>query len=296
MVESPRQEREIRSRSLAPGDAPRAGGNGGGKTRILDFLHRPHEQDGEMGGFAPQMRDLSALSSWAIFRRKFLPRWLFPFQKRSAGGADRQTGLGSGGTLLFSRCRRKKRKGKERAEEVEENRREKVASPDPETTEGINGGAGGRSLDAAVGARKPKEISFDIGMGVGMAFMLFRWATELNKIKELRIQMEMLLKEIKDEIPKKALRNEIWINWKQSKHSEQLQLELDREDSVMISERGQIEVACGITDSSESHQLGKDNNNVLLGVSASELEKRLSELIHGRQKEPIGLRTHKEEA
>ena len=75
MVESPRLEREIRSRSLAPGDVPRVlVAAEAGKTWILDFLHRPHVQDGEMGGFAPQTRDLSALSSWAIFRRKFLPR------------------------------------------------------------------------------------------------------------------------------------------------------------------------------------------------------------------------------
>nr|XP_018677552.1 PREDICTED: uncharacterized protein LOC108952087 [Musa acuminata subsp. malaccensis] len=107
-----------------------------------------------------------------------------PFQKRSIDGGGEQTGLGMGGTVFFSRCRRKKRKGKERTEEGEENRREKVASPDSKMTKGINGGAGVRSLDAFAGARKPKEISFDIGMGVGMAFILFRWATELNKMKE----------------------------------------------------------------------------------------------------------------
>lgn len=36
-----------------------------------------------------------------------------------------------------------------------------------------------------------------------MALALSRWSTEFNKMTELRVQMEMLLKEIKEEIPKK---------------------------------------------------------------------------------------------
>lgn len=53
--------------------------------------------------------------------------------------------------------------------------------------------------------RKPEEVSLNLGMGIGMVFLLARSATEFNKMVELRAQMEMLLKDIKDEIQRKEV-------------------------------------------------------------------------------------------
>lgn len=47
--------------------------------------------------------------------------------------------------------------------------------------------------------RKP-EMSFNLGMGVGIAFALSKWETEFNRMKDLHFQMEMLLKEIRSEV------------------------------------------------------------------------------------------------
>ena len=126
MVDSSRLEREIRSRSLAPGDVPRVlVAAEAGKTWILDFLHRPHVQDGEMGGFAPQTRDLSALSSWAIFRRKFLPRWLF--RSRSGPSTAVANRRGSEWVVRYSsrgvaERRGRGKKGQRRGRRIEEKR------------------------------------------------------------------------------------------------------------------------------------------------------------------------------
>lgn len=49
--------------------------------------------------------------------------------------------------------------------------------------------------------RKP-EISFNLGVGVGIAFALSRWETEFNRMKDLHFQMEMLLNDIRSEVAK----------------------------------------------------------------------------------------------
>ncbi|XP_020265722.1 protein POLAR LOCALIZATION DURING ASYMMETRIC DIVISION AND REDISTRIBUTION-like [Asparagus officinalis] len=51
--------------------------------------------------------------------------------------------------------------------------------------------------------RKHEDLSLTVGMGLGMAFLLAKSAAEFNKMRELRAEMEMLLKEIKSEVQSK---------------------------------------------------------------------------------------------
>ncbi|KAJ6849776.1 protein POLAR LOCALIZATION DURING ASYMMETRIC DIVISION AND REDISTRIBUTION-like [Iris pallida] len=58
------------------------------------------------------------------------------------------------------------------------------------------------SVSAAPGATR-EELSYNLGMGMGLAFLLAKSAAEVNKMMELRGQMEMLLKEVRTEIRRK---------------------------------------------------------------------------------------------
>nr|CAD1827814.1 unnamed protein product [Ananas comosus var. bracteatus] len=50
---------------------------------------------------------------------------------------------------------------------------------------------------------KPEDVCLTLGMGVSLVFLLTKSATELNKITELRRQIEMLLVDIKNQMRKK---------------------------------------------------------------------------------------------
>ncbi|XP_042507560.1 protein POLAR LOCALIZATION DURING ASYMMETRIC DIVISION AND REDISTRIBUTION-like [Macadamia integrifolia] len=51
--------------------------------------------------------------------------------------------------------------------------------------------------------RFTKELSFNLGLGVGLAFLIAASKSEFKKMMELQTQMEMLLKEIKDGMQRK---------------------------------------------------------------------------------------------
>ncbi|KAJ4959449.1 hypothetical protein NE237_026560 [Protea cynaroides] len=51
--------------------------------------------------------------------------------------------------------------------------------------------------------RLKKELSFNVGLGVGLAFVIASSRSEFQKMMELRTQMEMLIKEIKDGMQRK---------------------------------------------------------------------------------------------
>ncbi|KAJ4950674.1 hypothetical protein NE237_027506 [Protea cynaroides] len=51
--------------------------------------------------------------------------------------------------------------------------------------------------------RYMKELSFNLGLGVGLVYLIAESKTEIKKMMELRTQMEMLLKEIKDGMQRK---------------------------------------------------------------------------------------------
>ncbi|XP_065040719.1 protein POLAR LOCALIZATION DURING ASYMMETRIC DIVISION AND REDISTRIBUTION-like isoform X1 [Musa acuminata AAA Group] len=312
-----------------------------GKMRIVDFLHEPHEGDDVPGDFgSPQRGDLFSIDSSGSPPRKFLPRWrLFPFRKPSLCSRGGETRPGSGHTVPSPH---KKMKGRERGAEQEEDAKEKS-----KMAEGIDGRDCVRSLDPPAGPRKPEDVSFNLGMGIGMALALSRWSTEFNKMTELRVQMEMLLKEIKEEIPKKdtgfgiirsnhnfvsslsdcsrdvseynpiSFQNhradfhmeEAKSTVESDRHSNneldnenqsmdqleaelafelgQLQLSLGGKDSMKLSEQERMELAHEEASTSESHEPSDENHNVHCGVPASELERRLYELICSRQEERI---------
>ncbi|KAJ6804050.1 protein POLAR LOCALIZATION DURING ASYMMETRIC DIVISION AND REDISTRIBUTION-like [Iris pallida] len=56
----------------------------------------------------------------------------------------------------------------------------------------------GLEASAAPGGKR-EGLSFNLGMGIGLVFLLAKSATEVNKMTELRAQMEMLLKEVRTE-------------------------------------------------------------------------------------------------
>ncbi|KAJ0965899.1 hypothetical protein J5N97_027037 [Dioscorea zingiberensis] len=61
----------------------------------------------------------------------------------------------------------------------------------------------GKEFSDSSGHESKDVVSPNLGMGVGLIFLLVRTATEFNKMIELRKEMEVLLRDIKDEIRKK---------------------------------------------------------------------------------------------
>ncbi|KAL0910608.1 hypothetical protein M5K25_021607 [Dendrobium thyrsiflorum] len=91
------------------------------------------------------------------------------------------------------------------------NRRKRAPATSGEKPIGRDAIAGGRvdsggrllpEMGLSSGVR-PNEIAFNLGMGIGMAFLLAGNTNEMNKMVELRKQMEMLLKEIKGEVQRR---------------------------------------------------------------------------------------------
>ncbi|WOL13515.1 protein POLAR LOCALIZATION DURING ASYMMETRIC DIVISION AND REDISTRIBUTION-like isoform X1 [Canna indica] len=332
------------SRSLGAFGAPAAAVETE-KMRIVDWLRDPDEQDDKLNDCSRQRRDLCAVVSSGAALRKFLPKSIFRFKKRQPDSCSDHICHGRSRSVPFLRCRQK-RKGKEPGEVLREDGTEKLSSSDSKTMEGISGGASDSSLQWATG-RNPEETSFNLGMGIAMAFMLSRWETEFKKLKELQFEMEVLLKEIRDKVATKDVTSGIMESYNKfsssssdcsldvskcnstsfqnhrtifqmeeanstaesDRHSddqisienqsmdqleaelifelEQLQLNLERKDSAMLSERERLELAYETTSSSESSKHQEEYDNVHCGVSASELERRLYELIHTRQQEEI---------
>ncbi|KAJ8497278.1 hypothetical protein OPV22_007830 [Ensete ventricosum] len=309
--------------------------------RIVDFLREPHEGVDEMGDVRSAQRgDLFSIDASGSPPRKFLPRWrFFPFQKPSLCSRGGETGPGSGHPVPSPH---KKMKGRERGAEQKEDAKEKS-----KMAEGIDGRDCVRSLDPPAGPRKPEDVSFNLGMGIGVALALSRWSTEFNKMTELRVQLEVLLKEIKEELPKKdtgfgiirsnhnfvssssdcsrdvsdynpisfqnhradfhmeaaksTVESDRRTNYELGTENrgmdqleaellfelEQLQLSLGGKDSIKLSEQERMELAREEAGTSESHEPSVENHNVHSGVPASELERRLYELICSRQEERI---------
>ncbi|XP_020089745.1 protein POLAR LOCALIZATION DURING ASYMMETRIC DIVISION AND REDISTRIBUTION-like [Ananas comosus] len=72
----------------------------------------------------------------------------------------------------------------------------------------IEGGGVGsgesRSKEISISSgHKPEDVCLTLGIGVSLVFLLTKSATELNKITELRRQIEMLLVDIKNQMRKK---------------------------------------------------------------------------------------------
>lgn len=56
--------------------------------------------------------------------------------------------------------------------------------------------------------RYMKELSFNLGLGIGLTFLIAANKNEFSKMTELRMQMENLLKEVKEEMQKKDVISE----------------------------------------------------------------------------------------
>ncbi|KAG6517803.1 protein POLAR LOCALIZATION DURING ASYMMETRIC DIVISION AND REDISTRIBUTION-like [Zingiber officinale] len=329
------------SRQGSGAAAPRPGAEGrvteerelAGRMRIEDCLREPEEHADELGGVDRPKRKRCPVASTS---RKFLFRYLSSFKKRSGGGE----GSPRSPRAPLLGCRHSRRKGKEMPRE--DDGVEKSASFDSKVVEEVGG-------DATVGSMEPdpgrkSEMSFNLGMGVGIAFALSRWETEFNRMKDLHFQMEMLLSEIRSEVANTHVASgalnpghefasssdcsgvagkfnnisfqdhganfhlEEVKSTVESRHLndhirsqsmdqmeaelafelEQLQLSLDGNDSMTLSEQAKLEIAYGSSSSSENGDPQEDYYNVHGGgVSARELERRLYELINTRQQERI---------
>ncbi|KAG1327570.1 putative protein POLAR LOCALIZATION DURING ASYMMETRIC DIVISION AND REDISTRIBUTION-like [Cocos nucifera] len=187
------------------------------KKRIVDYLHQPDGGGGdeEMEAGNRKNGDLSlllALSSSpsndslaggsSCSPRPLLSQWFLPLQKSSPGGRSGAGGGRGGGEAVsglghlvrFLRYFRKKKKKKTREEEV-------VGPSVSEVVEGDGAGHRGTSRKLSVSSdEKPEETSLNLGMGLGLVFLLTRCATEFKRMTEMQAQMETLLKEIKNEV------------------------------------------------------------------------------------------------
>nr|CAD1840173.1 unnamed protein product [Ananas comosus var. bracteatus] len=149
-----------------------------GKRRMVDYLNE--DDDGEeidavrKGTKAPLMScSCSSYSLSSRSPRTLLSKWLLRTSKRGGGVAvGWGVGVGSIGEVL------------------------QVLWWQEE------GGGGSGKLTVSSGLRS-EDASFNLGIGLGLALLLAKTASEFNKMSEVRTQMEMLLKQIKDEFGKK---------------------------------------------------------------------------------------------
>ncbi|CAD5184287.1 unnamed protein product [Musa acuminata subsp. malaccensis] len=193
-----------------------------GGMRITDYLQESNEDEVE-GPISAKRRELflclppfaspiaaSSASPDAYSPRSLLSRLLLPLRRPSPV----QTGGGSGDGEERLGCRvrfrrrgsnNRKRRNRRGAEE-----KGKVALEVEEPAVEASGGrsapevSGESSTELAINSgKKSDELSLNLGMGVGLVFLLARSVTEINKMVELREEMEILLKDIKDEAQKK---------------------------------------------------------------------------------------------
>ncbi|KAI0511271.1 hypothetical protein KFK09_011896 [Dendrobium nobile] len=160
--------------------------------RVADFL-----QDlGEMGRKNRRRKRINfgapPLHCEPQTPRSFLFRWLFNTTP-AAGDVNGGAAEGSKSSCLvpFSKSCCKN-------EEEDEKEDEEGFGPD-EAKETIP--AIGESTE---GEKKPEVLSFNLGMGAGLVFLLAKSASEFNKMVELRSEMEMMIKYIKGEMQRKA--------------------------------------------------------------------------------------------
>ncbi|XP_008790663.1 protein POLAR LOCALIZATION DURING ASYMMETRIC DIVISION AND REDISTRIBUTION-like [Phoenix dactylifera] len=184
------------------------------KKRIVDYLHEPDDDDDAGGGeemragkrkrrelslslpLSASSPNTSSTGGSSYSPRSLLSRWLLPLQKPSpsgggeggGGGGVGEVGSGVGCLLRFPRysrrnTKKKKKKGKEK----------EVVGDGP--------GSGGSSTKLSVSSgEKPEGISFNLGMGLGLVFLLTKCASEFKRMTKMQAELEILLKEIKDEV------------------------------------------------------------------------------------------------
>ncbi|XP_029118334.1 protein POLARALIZATION DURING ASYMMETRIC DIVISION AND REDISTRIBUTION [Elaeis guineensis] len=191
------------------------------KKRIVDYLHEPDGGGGAGGGdeemdagnrkngdlslllalsASPSNASLAGGSSYSP--RSLLSRWLLPLQKSSPGGRSGGGGGGGGGEVVSGSGRLVRFLGYFREKKKKKKREEEEVGPSvSEVVEGDGAGHRGTSKKLSVSSdEKPEEISLNLGMGLGLVFLLTRCATEFKRMTEMQAEMETLLKEIKNEV------------------------------------------------------------------------------------------------
>ncbi|KAK8952785.1 hypothetical protein KSP40_PGU013821 [Platanthera guangdongensis] len=199
--------------------------------RVSDLLRQRHEDSGEMGKKKSRGRKKSNLSTPAPppsprTLTSLLSRWLF--NAMPAAGDREGAKFRCLSPFSSSCCRDGEEAAAAAAVEEEEAQfgQDKAALTSPATVDSVEIDRGLRIfgdcpfpnlnsrpskyggslvLSAFPGrTKKPDAISFNLGMGAGLVFLLAKSATEFNKMVELRSEMETMLKYIKDEIQIKA--------------------------------------------------------------------------------------------
>ncbi|KAG0475648.1 hypothetical protein HPP92_015334 [Vanilla planifolia] len=167
--------------------------------RVADFLRGGDD----LGGVAKRKSRMSKrnnlgsspVQSDPCTPRSFLSRWFH--SPTTPGGSGEGLKLGCLVPFPKSCCT-------EESQEEEE-REEGFASVD--VAEVCDDGAAPAAMEDAVGGdggTKLEATSFNLGMGAGLIFLLAKSVSEFNKMTELRCEMEMTLKYIKEEFQKKA--------------------------------------------------------------------------------------------
>ncbi|WOL06436.1 hypothetical protein Cni_G15170 [Canna indica] len=308
----------LQEEGMTPSEAAAAAA-AAGRMRIADCLEENREGEVE-DAWGAKRRELflclppAAAACDAYSPRSFISRLLLPLRRPSPARSGGGEGVGC--RVLFPKCGYGSRKGRERrlAEEVEvdddavvmvmegrrpavdEGRSEVCASP-------------GRCELAVNSGKKNDELPLNLGMGVGLVFLLARSATEINKMVELREEMEHLVKDIKDKFQKKDVSfNSVESSNNLCRHDKELETEAQSkcvvaprarrslEMDIMEAElQAELEHLQSATDgnqekmelASESFDDHNEESGRQCGVSANELTRRLNQLVETRQQEGI---------
>ncbi|KAG6524492.1 protein POLAR LOCALIZATION DURING ASYMMETRIC DIVISION AND REDISTRIBUTION-like [Zingiber officinale] len=132
--------------------------------------------------------------------------------------------------------------------------------------------------------KKTDELCLNLGMGFALSFLFTRSSSEINKMIELRKQMEILLEEIKLNPSPKRLESQNNQNYNSSKSETESKSARDfkncrRKDIEMEEEL--VELVA------ESSQAYSEEKTLHCGVSAKELRARLNQLVQTRRQEGI---------
>ncbi|WOL19380.1 hypothetical protein Cni_G28178 [Canna indica] len=296
------------------------------EKRIGDYLQKLNGGEAESEGrekrrelfvcLPPSSASAAASSSTpdAYSPRRLISRLLLSFnpssQARNSGGG----GEGLACRVRFPRYHANRKK-----------QNEMTTAATTTSAEGSAVASGESMTELAINpVKKSDELSLNLGMGVGLVFLLTRSATEINKMVELREQMQILLQDIKDEFtqkkqappyssashknPSSALHKnsameedeaEIQSKYVRDRMEAELELELERmqcttegKASSLLPHQQRMKLATANPDPTESFggsyaEVYDEGSGSQCGVSAHELRVKLNQLVKARQQEGI---------
>ncbi|CAL9046815.1 unnamed protein product [Musa banksii] len=291
------------------------------ETRIVDCLQESNEgeEESERGVKRRELflclppSSASAATPTAYSPRSLISRFLLSLHRTSPtrGGG----GEGSGFRVRFPISSSNRRRTKEKRMTEEEEEEAKVEEPAMAASMEGKGIASGESNLAIDAGKQSDAVSLNLGMGVGLVFLLTRSATEINKMEQLRVQMEILLKDIKDEMHNKGVSshraesNNVASSASNSYMEPEAEtrstcatftrntarLSMHQMEAEMEVELQRLQCAVGRKLSSlpphrmvmEAYEGGSGSGGIQCGVSAHELTRKLNQLVQARQQEGI---------